>query len=145
MSQVTPKPVALSISGFDPSGGAGVLADLKTFAAHECYGSAALTAIQAQSTREARKVVAIDSDLLRMQLTTLFEDVDVVGIKVGLLANGKTIDVIAECLGARKQQPVVLDPVFWSPSGSELLTKRDLDAFKKLLMPLARVLTPSAA
>lgn len=144
MSQVTPKPVALSIGGFDPCGGSGVLADLKTFVAHECYGSAVLTAITAQNTREVRKVVPVDPELLRLQLATLLEDVEVAGIKVGLLASGKTLEVVAECLAARKQQPVVVDPVFRSANGAELLAKRDLDAFKRLLLPLAQVLTPNA-
>ena len=144
MSQVTPKPVALSIGGFDPSGGAGVLADLKTFAAHDCYGAAVLTAITAQNTREVRKVNAIDAGLVRLQIETLLDDVHVAGIKVGLLGSRKSLEAVAECLAARKNLPIVVDPVFRAPNGADAVSQQELELFKRLLFPLAQVLTPSA-
>ncbi len=145
MPHASTKPVALSIAGFDPSGGAGVLADLKTFAAHECYGTAAITAITAQNTREVRKVDAVDPAMLRLQIEMLFDDIEVAGVKIGLIGSRKNLEVVAECLGQRKNLPVVLDPVFRASSGAEFLAERDLDAFKKLLLPIARVITPNAA
>lgn len=144
MAHSTSKPVALTIAGFDPSAGAGVLADLKTFAAHECYGMAVITAMTAQNTREVRKVDPVDPGLLRIQIETLFEDVDVAGIKIGLLGSRKCLEVLAECLAARKNGPIVVDPVFRSSSGTEFLAQQDLEAFKRLLFPVARVITPDA-
>ena len=144
MVQPHSKPVALSIAGFDPSGGAGVLADLKTFVAHDCYGVAAVAAMTAQNTREVRKVSPVDSGLLRMQIEMLFEDVEVAGVKVGLLGSRKNLEVVAECVATRKNLPTVVDPVFRSSSGTEFLSHQDLEPFKRLLFPLALVLTPNA-
>lgn len=144
MTQPARKPVALSIAGFDPSGGAGVLADLKTFVAHDCYGAAVITAITAQNTREVRKVAAVDAPLVRMEIETLFEDVTVAGIKIGMVCSRKTLEVIAEGLAARKNLPMVIDPVFRSWVGPEFLSPPDVEAFRRLLLPLAQVLTPNA-
>ena len=144
MPHANSKPVALSIAGFDPSAGAGVLADLKTFIAHECYGVAAVAAMTAQNTREVRKVVPVDSALLRLQLDTLFEDIDVAGIKIGLLGSTKNMEVVADCLTARRNLPVVADPVLRSSSGTEFVSEQDLQPFKRLIFPLVQVLTPNA-
>ena len=144
MAGSPPKHVALSIAGFDPCGAAGVLADLKTFAAHDCYGVAAIAAVTAQNTREIRRVVPVDSTLLKLELQTLFDDVPVAGVKVGLLGSKRNMEVVAESLSARRDAPIVIDPVLDSSIGAEFVTAQDLPAFVKLLLPLARVLTPSA-
>ncbi|HYM11769.1 MAG TPA: bifunctional hydroxymethylpyrimidine kinase/phosphomethylpyrimidine kinase [Bryobacterales bacterium] len=144
MAHATSKPVALSIAGFDPSAGAGVLADLKTFAAHECYGVAAIAAMTAQNTREVRKVAPIETSLLRLQIEVLFEDIDIAGIKIGLLGSRKNLESVAECLAQHKNLPVVIDPVFRSSSGTDFISNGELDLFKRLLFPLALVLTPNA-
>ena len=138
------KSVALSVAGFDPCGGAGILADLKTFSAHECYGVAAIAAMTAQNTREIRKVAPVDVEMLRLQLEMLFEDIRIAGVKVGLLGNQANLKIVAACLEAHKDLPVVIDPVFRSTSGTEFLSRNELEAFKKLLFPLALALTPNA-
>jgi hydroxymethylpyrimidine/phosphomethylpyrimidine kinase len=144
MPHVTPRPVALSIAGFDPSGGAGVLADLKTFAAHDCYGVAAVAAITAQNTREVRQVAPVDSSLLRLQIQMLFDDIDVAGIKLGLLGSRSNLEVAAEVLAAHRNLPIILDPIFQSSSGTEFLSEEDVDPLKRILFPLIQVLTPNA-
>ena len=136
--------MALTIADFDPSGGAGVLADLKTFSAHECYGVAVITSMTAQNTREIRKLDPVDSGLLRSQIEVLFEDVEVAGIKIGLLGSKRNLEVIGECLEAHKGLPVVVDPVFHSSNGKDLTSQQDLERFRRLLFPFARVITPSA-
>jgi len=144
MPQATPKPVALTVGVLDPSGGTGVLADLKTFAAHDCYGVAAVAAITAQNTREIRRLQPVDKDLLGLQIQTLLEDVEVAGIKLGLFGARAQMDAAAGCLAPHSQLPVVVDPVFRSPAGVDLLSGKDLAAFRQCMFPLARVLTPNA-
>ena len=144
MTQAISKPVALSIAGFDPCGGAGVLADLKTFVAHECYGVAAIAAMTAQNTCEVRKVAPVDVALLRMQIEMLFEDVSVAGVKIGLLGSKKNMETVTDCLAAHRDLPIVVDPVFRSSSGMDFVTPQEIESFKRLLFPLALVLTPNA-
>ncbi len=144
MLHPAPRQAALSIAGFDPCGAAGVLADLKTFAAHDCYGVAAVAAITAQNTREIRRVAPVDSGLLKLELQTLFDDVPVAGVKVGLLGSRRNMEVAAEALAARRGAPVVIDPVLYSSAGTDFVSPQDLPVFLKVLLPLARVLTPSA-
>jgi len=145
MSPATSKPAALSVSGFDPSGGAGTLADLKTFAAHDCYGVAAVTAVTAQNTREVGRVSPVEAGLLRSQLKMLLEDIGVAGIKVGLLGSKRNLETTAECLAARPGLPIVTDPNLHSASGAGPVSRNDLDDFRRLIFPLAHVLTPNAA
>ncbi len=144
MTQPAQKPVALTIAGFDPSGGAGVLADVKSFAAHDCYAVAALTAMTAQNTREIRQITAVDANLLRLQIQMLFEDIAVAGVKVGLLGSRKNMEVAAECLAAHRHLPIVVDPVLRPVSGTEFVSDQSLRFFKRAIFPLVRVLTPSA-
>ncbi len=143
MTPAPHKPVALTIAGFDPSAGAGVLADLKSFAAHDCYGVAAVAAITAQNTCEVRQVSPVDAALLKAQLEALFDDIAISGVKIGLLGSRRNMEMAAQCLGAR-DLPVVVDPVLKSSSGAEFVPEADLKQFKRLLFPLARVLTPNA-
>ncbi len=144
MSHANHRPVALSVAGFDPSGASGVLADLKTFSAHDCYGVAAVTTLTVQNTRETRKISPVDSNLLRMQMQMLWDDIEVAGVKVGLLGNRKNMDAVAESLEARRETPVVADPVLRSSNGVEFLTEPELKHFKRLFFPRVDVLTPNA-
>ena len=132
MSQATPKPVALSVAGFDPSGGAGVLADLKTFFAHDCYGVAAVACLTAQNTREIGRVEPVHPELLRSQIQMLLEDIAIAGIKIGLVGSKKNLEVIAESLTAYSHLPIVADPVLRSSSGTDLFPDRDLGAFRQI-------------
>lgn len=137
-------PVALSIAGSDPSGGAGIQADLKTFSALGAYGTCVVTALTAQSTRGVSLVHEIELDVVRAQLTTLVEDVRIDAVKVGMLASAGLVETVHELLtdGPLRTVPVVLDPVMVSTSGSRLLADDALEALRELL-PRADVLTPN--
>lgn len=137
-------PILLTIAGFDPSCGAGVAADLKTFAAHNCYGIAAVTALTIQSTLGARAVHPTPSATLRAQLDALLEDVSVAAVKIGMLANRANAAVVADVLDARKFMHVVLDPVSRPTSGSaELLDAAGLKFVRDELLRRASVITPN--
>src|SRR5262249_6449912 len=137
-------PILLTIAGFYPSCGAGVAADLKTFAAHNCYGVAAVTALTIQSTLGVRAVHATPSAALRAQLDALAEDVSIAAVKIGMLANRANAAVIADFLDTHKFQHVVLDPVSRPTAGSaELLDPAGLKFVRDELLRRASVITPN--
>ena len=103
-------PVALTIAGFDPTAGAGIAADLKTFAAHGCYGVAAITALTVQGGKGVKKVDAVSAELLRAQVEELMKDVSVAAVKIGMLATRANVAAVAEVL-EKSKFPIVLDPV----------------------------------
>jgi len=144
-SHATPiPPILLTIAGFDPSCGAGVAADLKTFAAHNCYGVAAVTALTVQSTLGAYTVHATSSPTLRSQLDALTEDVALAAVKIGMLANRANASVVADFLDAHKFVHVVLDPVSRPTSGgAELLDAAGLKFVRDELLKRASVITPN--
>jgi hydroxymethylpyrimidine kinase/phosphomethylpyrimidine kinase len=135
-------PNILSIAGSDPSGGAGIQADLKTFSALGCYGMAALTALTAQNTRGVVAVHVPPPEFLAAQLDAIFADVRVDAVKIGMLATGDMVRVVARCLAARPGLPVVLDPVLVATSGDSLGAPDVVGALAELL-PLATVVTPN--
>jgi len=114
-------PLLLTIAGFDPSCGAGIAADLKTFAAHGCYGVAAITSLTIQSTEGVQAVHNTPSAELREQLEILAKDCDIAAVKIGMLGNRGNAAVVAEFLDTYKFGHVVHDPVMKSSSGAELL------------------------
>src|ERR1700684_1315214 len=118
-------PVVLTIAGFDPSSGAGVTADIKTMAAHGCYGVACMTAITVQSTAGVREVAAVDPRLITATLEDLASDISISAVHIGMLGNVKAVRAVAAFLGGRsgkdKLPNVVLDPILRSSSGAELL------------------------
>src|SRR5258705_732663 len=114
-------PILLTIAGFDPSCGAGTAADLKTFAAHGCYGVAAITSLTVQNTQGVESVHNTPSAELRAQLEALAKDCDIVAVKIGMLGNRGNAVVVGEFLDAHKFAHVVHDPVMKSSSGAELL------------------------
>ncbi len=137
-------PILLAIAGFDPSCGAGVAADLKTFAAHNCYGVAAVTALTVQSTLGVRAVHATPSATLRAQLDALLDDVALAGVKIGMLANRTNAAVVADFLDAHKFVHVVLDPVSRPTAGNvELLDAAGLKFVRDELLGRASVITPN--
>ena len=137
-------PILLTIAGFDPSCGAGVAADLKTFAAHNCYGVAAVTALTVQSTQGVVSVHATPSATLRAQLDTLAEDVVIAGVKIGMLANRANASVVTEFLDKHKFAHVVLDPVFRPTAGdAELLDTSGLKFVRDELLKRVSVITPN--
>jgi hydroxymethylpyrimidine/phosphomethylpyrimidine kinase len=137
-------PILLTIAGFDPSCGAGVAADLKTFAAHNCYGVAAITALTVQSTQGVRAVHATPAAILRGQLDALAEDAVFAGVKIGMLANRANASVIADFLDSHAYAHVVLDPVSRPTAGTgELLDAAGLKFVRDDLLKRATVITPN--
>lgn len=137
-------PILLTIAGFDPSCGAGIAADLKTFAAHNCYGIAAVTALTVQSTQGVRAVHATSAATLRGQLDTLVEDATIAGVKIGMLANRANALAVAEFLDKYNFAHVVLDPVSRPTAGdTELLDAAGLKFVRDDLLKRASVITPN--
>jgi hydroxymethylpyrimidine/phosphomethylpyrimidine kinase len=137
-------PRLLSIAGSDPSGGAGIQADLKTFAAHDVYGMAVVTAITAQSTTGVMEVEAVAAELVERQLRAVLDDVGVDGIKIGMLGSAAIVSTVARCLEAvRKAVPVVLDPVLRASDGASLLGPGGLELMAAVLLPRVTVVTPN--
>ena len=139
-----PPPILLTIAGFDPSCGAGVAADLKTFAAHNCYGVAAVTALTVQSTQGVRAVHPTPAATLRAQLDALAEDATIAAVKIGMLGNRANASVVAEFLDKYKFAHVVLDPVSRPTAGdAELLDASGLKFVRDELLKRASVITPN--
>lgn len=136
-------PHLLSIAGSDPSGGAGIQADLKTFAALGGYGMAALTALTAQNTQGVRAVHMVPPDFLKHQLEAIFEDITVDAVKIGMAGTAESIAVIAGILERFQPRVIVLDPVMIAQSGDRLLGEEALKALTQKLIPLASLITPN--
>lgn len=134
---------ALSIAGSDSGGGAGVQADLKTFAAHGVHGLSALSALTAQNTRGVSAIHVPDPEFLRAQLAAVFSDFRVAAVKLGMLAERRVIEVVADVLARERPAHVVLDPVMVATSGARLLAEDALEALKTRLLPLATLITPN--
>jgi hydroxymethylpyrimidine/phosphomethylpyrimidine kinase len=137
------RPVALTIAGSDPSGGAGIQADLKTFAAHGVYGASVLTLLTVQNTRGVRRVQMIDPEFVTEQLESVLEDLPVVALKTGALGDEKIIRAVAAVLRP-KALPLVVDPVMVAKSGDALLAPGAIAALRDELLPLATLCTPNA-
>src|SRR5580704_10086328 len=166
-------PIILTIAGFDPSSGAGVTADIKTIAAHGCYGVACITAMTVQSTAGVKRVEGVDPSLISETLLELVEDMDIVAVHIGMLGSGKVVKVVADFLSgqsssrqADSRQPnsrqplqpesrsetqrgrarlpnIVLDPVLRSSSGAALLDAAGTRLMIERLIPLSDVVTPN--
>jgi hydroxymethylpyrimidine/phosphomethylpyrimidine kinase len=139
-----PVPNVLSIAGSDPSGGAGVQADLKTFAALGVHGCAALTALTAQNTVEVLATHMVPAHFLRQQLEAVFDDVRVDAVKIGMLGTADTVLAVADALRTYRPPFVVLDPVLRASTGAPLLDRDALHALREELLPLVTVVTPNA-
>ncbi|WP_432483745.1 bifunctional hydroxymethylpyrimidine kinase/phosphomethylpyrimidine kinase [Kineococcus esterisolvens] len=135
--------VALTIAGSDPSGGAGIQADLKTFAALDAFGTAVLTALTAQSTRGVAGVHVVPADFVRRQLEVLLDDVTVHATKTGMLADAAVTRAVALVLRERRPGPVVVDPVMVATSGDRLLDASAVAAVRDELVPVADLVTPN--
>lgn len=135
-------PVVLSIAGFDPSSGAGVTADIKTIAAHGCYGLSCITALTIQSTQGVRKVEAVSGKMIGETLRVLADDIPIAAVRIGMLGNAEVVEAVGSFLSTARLPNVVLDPILQSTSGAKLLNNGALDKLRGLL-PLAYVLTPN--
>jgi len=134
---------ALTIAGSDSGGGAGIQADLKTFAALGVHGLSAVAALTAQHTRGVTAVHLPPLDFLQAQLDALFDDFEIAAVKIGMLANAGIIHHVADVLERYRPPRIVLDPVMVATSGAKLLEDSALDALRARLLPLADVLTPN--
>src|SRR5688572_21192947 len=144
MSPSDARPLSvLTIAGSDSGGGAGIQADLKTFAAHGLHGLSAIAALTAQHTRGVAAVHVPPVDFLRAQIDVCFDDFRIGAVKLGMLANKEVIDAVADALERHRPTFVVLDPVMVATSGARLLEPDALDALRTRLFPLATILTPN--
>jgi len=144
MPQSDARPLsALTIAGSDSGGGAGIQADLKTFAAHRVHGLSAIAALTAQHTRGVTAVHVPSPEFLRAQIDACFDDFRIGVVKLGMLANTAVINAVADALEHHKPPHIVLDPVMVATSGAQLLEAEALDALRVRLIPLAAVLTPN--
>jgi len=136
-------PIALTIAGSDSSGGAGIQADLKTFAALGVYGASAITALTAQNTRGVSAIHPVPAQFVTAQIDAVFGDLDVKAVKIGMVAQLQTIDAIAAALARWKPAPVVLDPVMVATSGDRLLSADAIEGLRTKLIPRAALITPN--
>jgi hydroxymethylpyrimidine/phosphomethylpyrimidine kinase len=136
-------PVVLTIAGFDPSSGAGITADIKTIAAHGCYGVACITALTVQSTAGVRRVEAVDAGLVAETLAELVSDVEIAAVHIGMLGSGKVASAIADFLTSQRIPNVVLDPILKSSSGADLVDATGTRLLMEKLLPLSTVMTPN--
>ena len=134
---------ALSIAGSDPSGGAGVQADLKTFSARGVYGMCAITALTAQNTTGVSGVHLVPPGFVADQIKSIFADIRVDAIKIGMIANAEIAVAVAQTLQSKTGIPIVLDPVMIAKGGHSLLQDDAVDVLKMHLLPLADILTPN--
>jgi hydroxymethylpyrimidine/phosphomethylpyrimidine kinase len=140
---VTPR-TALTIAGSDSGGGAGIQADLRTFAAFGLHGCSAIAALTAQSTVEVRAVQATPPDFLRAQIVTVLDDMPVAAVKTGMLATAANVEVVAALAAAGRLPNLVVDPVMVSSTGARLVDADAEAAYVELLLPHATVVTPNS-
>jgi hydroxymethylpyrimidine/phosphomethylpyrimidine kinase len=136
-------PVALTIAGSDSSGGAGIQADLKTFAALGVYGASVITALTAQNTRGVTGIHQVPAEFVTGQIDAVFADLDIKAVKIGMVAQLATIDAIAADLKRWSPKHIVLDPVMVATSGDRLLAAEAVDALRTKLIPRASLITPN--
>ena len=135
--------IALTIAGSDSGGGAGIQADLRTFAFHRVHGASAITCVTAQNTVGVSDVVAISPEMVRAQLAAIFDDLSPNAIKTGMLLNREIIEAVANFLAERSITQLVVDPVMVSRAGVQLIDDRAVASLKELLLPQALIVTPN--
>lgn len=133
----------LTIAGSDCSGGAGIQADIKTITAHKLYAMSVITALTAQNTIKVEAVQGVKKDFVAQQLECVFSDIFPDAIKIGMVFQEDTIDVIVEKLKEYKPKNIIIDPVMISTSGSKLLDQKAIKSMVEELMPLADLVTPN--
>jgi hydroxymethylpyrimidine/phosphomethylpyrimidine kinase len=143
MSATRPHPNTLTIAGVDPSGGAGVLADVKTMSALGAYACAVIAALTAQNTQAVTGVFPVPADFVCQQIDTLFADVRIDAAKIGMVGEARVIQVVAERLHHWRPAHIVVDPVMIAKSGDALLERSAVGALREGLLPLATVITPN--
>src|SRR5258708_10650386 len=135
--------VALTIAGWDASGGDGIQADLKTFAAFAVFGTSAITAIPAQNTQGVSAIANLDPALVAAQIDAVADDFTIAAAKTGMLSRAETIGAVADRIRIRKIPKVVVDPVMVAASGDVLLEPDAIAMMRDVMLPLATVITPN--
>jgi hydroxymethylpyrimidine/phosphomethylpyrimidine kinase len=143
MNATRPIPNTLTVAGVDPSGGAGILADVKAMSANGAYACAVVAALTAQNTVGVTGIYPVPPAFVREQLDTLFADVRIDAVKIGMLGQAAVIATVADALARRLPPHVVLDPVMIAKSGDALLERSAVSALRESLLPLATVITPN--
>src|SRR5881628_3341668 len=136
-------PIALTIAGSDSSGGAGIQADLKTFAAFGVYGASVVTALTAQNTGGVHAIAAVEASFVAAQIDAVLDDLDVGTAKTGMLLSAAVIDAVADRLATRPLPHLVVDPVLVATTGEALLEPAGIARLRERLVPLATLLTPN--
>ncbi len=136
-------PKAMTIAGSDSGGGAGIQADLKTFAALGVYGTSVLTAVTAQNTRQVLAIAEVPEEVVSLQIDAVMEDIGAGAAKTGMLSSGPIIEVVADRVEAWGIERFVIDPVMVAKSGDHLLQPTAVGALKRRLLPLALIVTPN--
>ena len=139
----TTPPIVLTIAGFDPSSGAGVTADLKTIAAHDCYGISCITTLTVQSTRGVKRVDPVDPKVVTETLQELAADLEIAAVHIGMLGTGGAVEAVADFLERARLPHIVLDPILKSSSGADLLDAVGVKLLISRLLPLSEVVTPN--
>ncbi len=137
-------PVALTIAGSDSSGGAGIQADLKTFHALGVFGTSAITALTAQSTRGVAGIHPVDAEFVRLQIDTTVEDIPPDAVKTGMLADAAIVEVVADAAARHRFPILIVDPVMVATTGARLLEPDAIDIVRERLLPIATLVTPNA-
>jgi hydroxymethylpyrimidine/phosphomethylpyrimidine kinase len=135
--------IAVTLAGSDSSGGAGIQADLKTFAALGVYGASVITALTAQNTQGVTAIHDVPVDFIEAQIDTVFSDLDVAAVKIGMLSQVAIIETVAKGLERHRARNIVLDPVMVATSGDRLLAADAVEALRNVLIPRAVVVTPN--
>lgn len=136
-------PNVLSIAGSDPSGGAGIQADIKAISANGAFAMTAITALTVQNTQGVTGIHLIPAEFVQEQIATIFDDIRVDAVKIGMIASAETAAAVAHALEKYTDLPVVLDPVMIAKGGAALLQKNAIDTLRDRLLPLATLLTPN--
>lgn len=134
---------ALTIAGSDPSGGAGIQADIKTMSALGVYAMSAITAIAVENTVGVRAVAGIDPEIVASQVDAVFDDIRPDAVKIGMLFSAETVNLVADRLSAHCASNIVLDPVMIATSGDKLITDDAIDMIVKRIIPIATLITPN--
>lgn len=137
------KPVCLTIAGSDPSGGAGIQGDLKTFASHGVYGMAVISALTAQNTMTVSGVAEVGAAFVTEQLERIYEDIPTDFVKTGMLFDASIVEAVSDFFSSRPSVKIVVDPVMISSSGGELLKRDAVTSYVERLFPLAALVTPN--
>ena len=136
-------PTALTIAGSDSGGGAGIQADLKTFASLGVHGTSAITCVTAQNPNRVRAIQACDAKIVRRQIEAVLEEFPPAAVKTGMLFASEIVRVLVDCFKGRKRPPLIVDPVMAATSGALLLESSGAELVKSQLLPLATLVTPN--